>query len=198
MVQYTCDLGGVSMTLSEIITFTLDNIVPIVLGLLILYLILRRLNKSAKMYLGMKKYVKQAIKLDRKKFNGLELVDRIKRKRKRHTNAFQFLRGSAKRDVRKYFAHKAEELPVFTRYTYGKLFKRSKHSLTLYIKQGKKTQEKWACKQGAKKFLEVTNQDHCVDELITFLHHLPDANLEKRPYDIYVAASDTNITYQIK
>lgn len=186
------------MDLNTTITYILDNIIPVVLGILVLFLVIRRLFKTAKMYLGMKAYVKQAIKLDRKKFNGLSLVDKIKRKRKRHTNSFQFLRGSAKREVRKYFAHKAEELPVFTRYTYGKLFKRTKSKLTIYIKQGKKTLDKIHMKQGAKPLIEMSNLHQCVDELITFLHNLPDAILEKKPYEIYVTASDTNITYQIK
>lgn len=186
------------MTFTEVIQFVLDYIVPIVLGLLILYLLIKRLNKTAKIYLGMKKYVKQAIKLDRKKFNGLQLVDKIKRKRKRHSNSFQQLRGRAKRFTRRYFAHKIEEIPVFTRYTHGKLFKRSKSKVAVYIKQGKKTQEKIYMKHGVKRLIEATNHHHCLDEMITFLHYLPDAILEQRPYDIYVAATDVTITYQVK
>lgn len=186
------------MTFTEILQYILDYIVPIVLGLIILFLLIKRLNKTAKMYLGMKKYVKQAIKLDRKKFNGLQLVDKIKRKRKRHSNSFQQLRGRAKRLTRKYFAHKVEEIPVFTRYTHGKLFKRSKHKIAIYVKQGKKTQEKIYMKHGVKRLIETTNKQHCLDEMITFLHYLPDAIIEQRAYDIYIEATDMSISYQVK
>jgi len=186
------------MDIETLLTYFFDYFVPIILGLLILYFISRRLLKTAKMYLGMKAYVKKAIKLDRKKFNGLVLVDKIKRKRKRRTNSFQSLRGSAKRNVRKYFIHKVEEIPVFTRYTHGKLLKRTKAKVVFYIKQDSKTLDKFTMKQGPKQLIDCTNQHNCLDEMITFLHHLPDAILEKRDYDIYTAASDTTITYQLK
>lgn len=146
----------------------------------------------------MKKFVKESIKKDRKKFNGLKLVDSIKRKRKRRTNTFQHLRMGGKRRTRKYFLHKAQELPVFVRYTKGKLLKRSRSSLRILIKQDRKTVGKYSLKQGPKNLIACANNHDCLNELITFLHHLPDAVLEQRPYDMYVPSSDTTITYQIK
>jgi len=186
------------MDFETMLSYFFEYFVPIVVGLIILFLISRRLTKTAKMYLGMKAYVKQAIKLDRKKFNGLTLNDKIKRKRKRHSNSFQSLRGRAKRDVRKFFNHKVEEIPVFSRYTEGKLFKRAKAKVILYIKQDKKTLDKFTMKQGTRHLIEMSNKHNCLDEMITFLHHLPDAIIEKRTYDIYAPASDVSITYQVK
>lgn len=186
------------MDLQTILSYFFDYFVPIVLGLIILFLTSRRLIKTAKMYMGMKSYVKNAIKLDRKKFNGLNLVEKIKRKRKRNTNTYQQLRGRAKRDVKKYFTHKVEEIPVCARYTYGKLFKRSKTKLTIYIKQDKKTLSKLTLKQGIKQFIDASNTHECLDEIITFLHHLPDAIIEKRPFDVTIPTTNLLLTYQIK
>jgi hypothetical protein len=178
---------------------TLFSIVlPILLVLIIVYLIGKRLIHTAKAHLGMKKFVKESIKKDRKKFNGLKLVEQVKRKRKRHSNSFQQLRMRGKRLVRQYFTHKTQELPVFVRYARGKLLKRSRSSLRILVKQDKRTLGKYPIKQGVKHLIECANEHECLNELITFLHHVPDAILEQRPYAIDVPSSDTFITYQIK
>ena len=186
------------MEMTQILDTLFSVVLPIFLVLIITYLVSKRLIRTAKAYLNMKQFVKQAIKLDRKKYNGLQLVDKVKAKRKRRTNSFAELRMRGKRPVRKYFIHKAEELPVFVRYTHGKLLKRSRNKLRILIKQDSKTLGKFYLKQGPKDFIEIANDFHCLNELITFLHHLPDAILEQRPYDMYVPSSDTTITYQIK
>lgn len=177
---------------------TLQMILGYALLALIAFLIIRRLIKTARAYLGMKQYVKSAIKLDRKKFNGLQLIDKIKRKRKRHSNSFDALRRRGKTLVRRYLSHKVEELPVFVRYANGSLLKRANNKLFLYVKQDKKSVSKVAIKKGVKPLIELSNQFHCLDELINFLHHLPDAILEKKPLDIYIGQDDANLIYQIK
>lgn len=186
------------MNFANILDTILRVVVPITFLVLILYLIIKRLNKTARLHLGMKRYVKQATKLDRKKHNGLQLVSKIKNRRKRRTNSFESLRMRGKRPVRKYFIHKTEELPVFVKYTHGKLLKRANKKVRILVKQDSKTLHKTYLKQGTKDLIALSNEYHCLNELITFLHHLPDAILEDRHYDIYVPSSDLTITYQIK
>lgn len=186
------------MDLTVILDTLFSVILPIFLILIITYLLLRRVIRTAKAHLSMKKFVKESIRKDRKKFNGLQLTDKVKRRRKRHTNSFQYLRMRGKRPVRQYFIHKSQELPVFVRYAKGKLLKRSRSRLRILVKQEKRTLGKYPIKQGPKGLIELTNEHQCLNELIVFLHHLPDAILEQRPYDIYVPTSDTTITYQIK
>ena len=186
------------MTYEIIDGVTVSDIIGYLLICLIVYLILRRMTKIARQHLAMKNFVKKSIRLDRKKFDGNSLVDKIKRRRKRHTNSFQYLRGGAKRLVRRYFNHKSEELPVIARYANGGLFKRSNNKIVFYVKQGKKTLNKYTLKKGAKFFVDLTNQYNCVDELIVFLHQLPDAVLEKKIIDIYSTIGDVTLTYQIK
>jgi hypothetical protein len=168
------------------------------LGGFLLWVLLKRLVRTARGHLGMKRYVRQATRLDRKQYNGLQLLEKIKRRRKRKTNHFRGLRWLARRPVRRYFQHKSEELPVFVRYTSGKLLKRSKAKLRIVVKQGSKTVAKYKLKAGAREFIDLSNDHHCLNELIIFLHHLPDAILERRDYDIDVTSANLTITYQIK
>ena len=53
-------------------------------------------------------------------------------------------------------------------------------------------------KKSVKSVIDVTNKYSCLDEMITFLHNLPEAILEKQEYDIYAGDEDIMITYQIK
>lgn len=186
------------MTLSEVITFALDNIIPVLLIAIILYLLVRRLYKTARQHLGMKSYLKSAEKLDRKKFNGIELVDKIRRKRKRHTNTFKHLRGRAKKRVRQYFTHKSEELPVVVRYAKGKMFKRSRNRLIITITDGRKTLKKTNFKKGIRPLIEVTNEYECLDEMVAFLHYLPQVLLQHDEYDMPIGNIDASISYYIK
>jgi hypothetical protein len=186
------------MDISEIITYALDHIIPVILGAFILFLILRRLYKTARQHMGMRSYLKSAEKLDKKKFNGIHIVDSIQRKRKRHTNSFKQLRGRAKKKVRQYLTHKSEELPVVVRYAKGKMFKRSRSRLIITITNGRKTLQKASFKKGIKELIDITNEYECVDEMITFLHYLPQALLKHEEYDIYVDDADVAISYYIK
>ncbi len=186
------------MSFDSLIQWVTENLITaIIVGAVVIF-ILFRLFRTARMYLGMKSYVKKAKKQDRKKFNGLVLVDKISKKRKKETNAFNKLRGGAKKKVRKYLTHKFDELPVFTKYSHGKLLKRSKEKLIIIIKNERKTLRKIRMKKSIKQVIDVTNKYQCLDEMITFLHNLPDAILDQQEYDIYAGDEDILITYAIK
>jgi len=187
------------MNFQELIDLAIENwLYTLIIGIIVLF-ILFRLLRTARMYLGAKGYVRKAKKLDRKKFNGINLVDKIQKKRKKETNSFKKLRGGAKKKVRKYLNHKFDELPVFIRYSYGKLFKRSNDKLMIVIKNERKTLKKIRLKKGIKHVIEATNKYDCLDEMILFLHNLPDAILEQQEYDVYVPGeNEVLIAYQIK
>jgi hypothetical protein len=186
------------MNFDAIIQLVTDNlIISVVVAFVVLFLFYR-LIRTARMYLGAKSYVKKARKLDKRKFNGLTLVDKIAKKRKKNTNSFKKLRGRAKKWVRKYLTHKFEELPIITRYSRGKLFKRSKNHLMIIVKNERKTLKKIKMKKGMKQLIEITNKYECLDEVIAFMHNLPEAILEDQDYDIFVSEADIMITYVIK
>jgi len=182
-------------TFIELVTHNL--IVSFVVVAIIVFIIYR-LIKTARMYLGAKSYVKKAKKLDKKKFNGMTLVEKISKKRKKKTNSFKKLNGRGKKLVRKYLTHKFEELPVITRYARGKLFKRSNNRLIIIIKNERRTLKKIGMKNGMKQLIEVTNKYDCLDEVLTFFHNLPEAILEEQEYDVFFGEEDIVITYIIK
>ena len=186
------------MDFGAFIDMALENwMYTIVIGAIVIFILIR-LIKTARMYLGAKSYVKKARKLDRKKFNGLQLIEKIAKKRKKNTNSFGKLSHRGKKLVRKYLTHKIDELPIITKYAKGKLFKRSNNKLNIIIKNQKKTLKKITMKKAMKQLLEVTNKYECLDEMITFLHYLPDAILDDQDYDIYIGDQEVLITYQIK
>lgn len=164
----------------------------------VLIIVLYRLFKTARIYLGIKSYVKKAKKLDKRKFNGSTLVDKISKKRKKKTNSFQMLRGKAKKMVLKYLTYKIEELPVITRYARGKLFKRSNSRLIILVKNEKTTLEKIGMKKGIKQLVDLTNKYDCLDEVLIFLHNLPAAILTQQEYEEFFGEEDIIITYRIK
>ena len=184
--------------LDTIIQFYTDNLLYAAIGTIIALFIIFRLFKTARIYLGTKSYVRKSKKLRKKKFNGILLTDKIKKKRKKNTNEFSKLRGRGKKLVKKYFNYKLEELPVITRYSYGKLLKRSKKKLMIIVKNDRKTLKKINMKKGLKNLIQVTNKYQCLDEVIHFLHNLPDAILEQQDYDIYVGEEEISIGYVIK
>lgn len=186
------------MDFENLLQFAKENWLYTLIALVVIGFIIFRLFKSAHIYLGSKSYIRKAKKLDRKKYNGLQLIDKIRNKRKRDTNSFNKLRGKSKKLVRNYFSHKVEELPVMTKYSYGKLLKRSKDTLLIVVKTESKTLRKMSMKKGLRKLIEATNRYECLDELINFLHNLPEAILEQQDYDIYVGDQDLLITYQVK
>ena len=186
------------MTLDELLQLAMDNLVYTIVGGLLILFILFRIYKTMTIYLGAKRYVKKSKKLRRKKYNGTLLIDKVEKKRKKGTNSYKKLRGRAKKKVKRYFNYKLEELPVITRYSYGKLFKRSKDKIMIFARNEKKIVKKVKIKKGLKNLIDMTNKYECLDETIQFLHNLPDAILEQQDYDIYVSEQDISIGYKIK
>ncbi len=184
--------------IDTIIQFYTDNLLYAGIGTVIALFILFRLFKTAKIYLGTKSYVRKSKKKRKKKFNGIQLTDKIQKKRKKNTNEYSKLRGRGKKLVKKYLNYKLEELPVITRYSYGKLLKRSKKRLIIIVKNDRKTLKKVNMKKGLKNLIQTTNKFHCLDELIHFLHNLPEAILEQQDYDIYIGEEGISIGYVIK
>ncbi len=172
-------------------------LISVFIGIIVIF-ILFRMFKTMRMYLGAKSFVKKSLKQDKKKFNGIMLVEKITKKRKKNTNSFKKLRGRAKKWVRKYLTHKLDQLPIVARYSKGTLFKRSKSKLLFLVKNERKTIKKMNIKKGQKQLLELTNKYDCLDELITFLHHLPNAILNDEEYDIFFGEEGLLLTYQIK
>ncbi|AIO18999.1 hypothetical protein KQ51_01122 [Candidatus Izimaplasma bacterium HR1] len=186
------------MNFDAIIQIIMDNIlVSVFVGVIVIFIIFR-LIKTARMYLGAKSYVRKARRLDKKKFNGLNLVEKTAKRRKKNTNTFKKLRNRGKKWVRKYLTHKFDELPIITRYSRGKLFKRSKNRLIIIVKNEKKTIKKISTKRGMKQIIDISNKYECLDEVITFLHHLPEAILNEQEYDIFFGEEGMLLTYQIK
>lgn len=172
-------------------------LVSIFVGVIILFIIFR-MFKTMRMYLGAKSFVKKSLRLDKKKFNGITLVEKTSKKRKKNTNSFKKLKGRSKKWVRKFLAHKFDQLPIVTRYSRGKLLKRSRNKLLLIVKNEKKTIKRISTKKGEKMLIDLTNKYDCLDEVITFLHHLPNAILNEEEYDIYFGEEGFLLTYQIK
>ena len=116
----------------------------------------------------------------------------------KNTNTYKKLKRSAKTKVEKYFKYKEDELPGVANYAYGKMLKRSKDKLIIFVSNGKKKVAKIKMKKATKQFIEITNKYECLDEFIQFLHNLPEAILEQQDYDIYISDHDVSIGYQVK
>ena len=150
------------------------------------------------MYMGAKRFVRKSKKNRKKKFNGLLLNDKIRKKRKKNTNSFSKLKGGAKKKVRKYVSYKVEELQIQVQYSYGKLLRRTKEKLQFKIIRDDKVVKRIKFKKPQKLILDATNKYNCLDEMIIFLHELPEAIIEQVDYEIYSDEGDCTITYQIK
>lgn len=186
------------MTFEQLIQMAIDNLLYTILIVVIGGFIIIRLFKTASMYLGAKHYVRNATKLDKKKFNGLTLVDQTRKKRKKNSNSFNKLRQRSKNKTRRYFEYKLDELPVLCRFKHGKLFKRSKKEIIILVKKDKKVLKKITSKKSMKTLIQITNKYECLNEMVIFLHNLPEAILEEQDYDIFVGVEDIQITYQLK
>ncbi len=68
----------------------------------------------------------------------------------------------------------------------------------IIVKNERKTLKKIKMKKGMKQLIEITNKYECLDEVIAFMHNLPEAILEDQDYDIFVSEADIMITYVIK
>jgi len=183
--------------ISTIIDIYKDNLLIAILTTLVVIFILFRLFKTAKIYLGAKSYVKKSKKLRKKKYSGIILAEKIQKKRKKNTNCFSKLSRRGKNLVRKYFNYKYEELPVITKYAHGKLLKRSHNTLQLLVRNDKKVLMKAPMKKGVKKLIDITNKFMCLDEVITYLHNLPEAILAQQDYDILIGDEGISFGYKI-
>lgn len=184
--------------LDQIIQYAQENlIITAVVGVILIFIIFR-MFKTMRMYLGAKSFVKKSLKLDKKKFNGLALIEKTSRRRKKNSNSFKKLRNNSKRWVRKYLTHKFDELPIVTRYAKGRLFKRSNNRLLFIVKNERKVIKRFPIKKGTKEFIDLSNKYECLNEILTFLHHLPNAILNEDEYDIFFGEEGYLLTYQIK
>jgi len=184
--------------IEQVMLWYLDNLIIVSIGSFVISMILYRLYKTALMYLGAKSYVKKSKKWRKKKYNGIQLVDKIRKKRKKNTNSYHKLNRRGKNLVRKYFNYKLEELPVIRKYSYGKLLKRNNKRLVILIRNEKKVLKKIYMAKGLKNLIDATNKYNCLDDMILFLHNLPDALLEQQDYDIYLNEQEVLIGYDIK
>ena len=148
-------------------------------------------------YLSIKRYVNKSKRLRKKKYNGLKLVEYTAKKRKKNTNNYKKLKRRAKRKVKKYFQYKIDELPRIVKYAQGKLLKKSRKRLAIIVKNERKTLKKFHLTIGVKTILQLTNSYECLDEMILFFHHLPDAILADKDYDIFLDNEGILITYKI-
>jgi hypothetical protein len=172
---------------------------PVVLvGLLCFVLLIWRLFNTVRIYSGAKSYVKKTNKLRRKKYNGPDLLNFIEKKRKKGTNTYKNLRNRAKVRVEDFFQYKESELPGITNYSHGGMFKRSNKKITIFVSNGKKKISTIRMKKASKQFMDLANKYNCLNELIQYLHNLPEAILNQQEYDIYVNEFDVSIGYEIK
>jgi len=186
------------MSVNEFIQLSIDNIFITIFVILITVFIIIRARKTFIIHLAAKKYVKKAKKLRKKKWNGILLVDKIHKKRKKGTNTFNKLKGGGKKRVKKYFIYKLEELPVVTKYSYGKLLKRSSDKLMIFAKNDKKIVKRVRLKKGLGSLIDLVDRYSCLDEMIHYLHNLPEAILDQQDYDIYINKQNISIGYIVK
>ncbi len=186
------------MTFENIMELAMENLLYTGIAVVVILFIIFRMIKTFRIHLGAKKYVRKSRKLRKKKFNGIILVDKTQKKRKKETNSYNKLKGRGKKKVKKYFVYKIEELTVITRYSYGKLFKRSSDKLIIFARNERKIVKKVGVRKGLKNLIDITNKYQCLDEMIHFLHNLPEAILDKQEYDIYIDEQDISIGYMIK
>ncbi len=184
--------------LDSFIEYYMENYIIASVVTSIVFFILYQLLKSANRYLDVKSYVKKSKRLRKKKFNGIYLTEKLAKKRKKNTNSYQKLKGKGKTLTKKYFTYKMAELPAVTKYSYGKMFKKSNKNLIIVVKHGKKTLQKIKMKKGLRNMIQVTNKHECLDEFIHYLHNLPEAILEQQDYDIFVGVEGVSISYIIK
>lgn len=183
------------MNIIELVTtYPIQVGVGVLVGLFILF----RLWKTARMYMGAKRFVRKSKKNRRRKFNGLALNDKIRRKRRKGTNAFNKLRGSAKKRVKRYISYKVEELQIHVQYSYGKLLRRTKEKIIINVTQDSKVVKRIKFKKPQKLIIDTTNKYSCLDEMIIFLHELPDVILDQQEFEIYCDDSDVTLSYVIK
>jgi len=175
----------------------INNPVFLVIAFIVVLVIIRVVNKI-RIAAGAKSYITKANKLRRNKFNGPELVEFTATKRRRGSNTYRKLKGKAKSRVDRFFQYKEEELPAIVNFSHGKKGKNSKKKLIIFITNGQKKMLKIRAGKTTKDFINLTNKFECLDQLIQFLHNLPEAIMNRQEYDIYIPEHEVSIGYQIK
>ena len=184
------------MSFDEILQ-QINNPVFIVIGFIIILLVLRIFN-NYRVNAGAKSYIKRANRLRRKKFNGPDLIEFTSQKRRGGSNTYKKLKTNAKGRVEKYFQYKEEELPALVNFVYSKYKKKNKRHLTIFVTNGKRKMIKIKLGKTVKEFIQLANKFDCLDELIRFLHNLPDAILKHQKLEVYIPEHEVSIGYSIK
>lgn len=167
-------------------------------GVVVILFILKYFIKKKWLEIKTKRFVKQSKKRRNKHFNGMKLVEKTKTKRKKNTNTFKKLRRSSKKQVTKYLHYKSQEIPKMLNVAANDSLKPGKSILYIIFKNEKKVLSKVAIELSYKPLINNSNTYECLDEIILFLHHLPEALLEKKDYDVFIQDKNMLITYEIK
>jgi hypothetical protein len=172
-------------------------LIAVGLALIVLFILVRAV-KNMHFYMSSARYARKAKKLRKKKFNGVYLVDKLKKRRKKHTNNFKKLKRKGKKLTKKYLDYKAEELPILAKYVNSKVLKSSSRQLLIVALEGSKTKKKFKLKKGSKQFINIIDTYDCLDQFLIFLHDLPDAMANDEDLDFYLEAEGITIGYQFK
>lgn len=175
-----------------------ENLLITAIIALILLFIIFRLIKNMHFYLSSARYARKAKRLRKKKYNGILLVEKIRKRRKKHTNNFKKLRRKGKKLTKKYLDYKAEELPIIAKYADSKVLKSSRRQLLIVVSQDGKVKKKYKLKKGSKQFINIIDTYNCLDEFIEFLHKLPDTMMNDEDLDFYIEEDGIRIGYTLK
>lgn len=174
--------------------YVLYTVLGILLLLFILNLVIRRLWFNFKS----NRYLAKAKRLREKKYNGIELVKTTQDKRRKNTNCFKRLKGSSKKKIEHYLDYKTKELPNIFNFVENNSLKPSKKILYIVFKNDQKIVSKQPIEIGYRQLIRNSDKFDCLDQIILFLHHLPDALLAQKEYDVYIEDEDMIITYEVE
>lgn len=175
-----------------------NNIFYTVGGGLILLCVLNFTIKRLWFNFKSKRYLDKAKKLRDKKYNGIELVKTTQDKRKKQTNCYKRLKNTAKRKVDHYFDYKTKEIPNVFNFVENNSLKPSKKILYIVFKNDQKIISKQPIEIGYRQLIKNSDRFDCLDQIILFLHHLPEALLAQKEYDVYIEDEDMIITYEVQ
>ena len=144
------------------------------------------------------RYLDKAKKLRDKKYNGIELVKTTQEKRKKQTNCYKRLKNSAKKKVDHYFDYKTKEIPNIFNFVENNSLKPSKKILYIVFRNDQKIISKQPIEIGYRQLIKNSDRFDCLDQIILFLHHLPEALLAQKEYDVYIEDEDMIITYEVQ
>jgi len=184
--------------MDQLITLLKDNIlISIIIGFIILFIIFRMI-KSMHFYMSSAKYNRKAKRLRKKKYNGVLLIDKIRKRRKKNTNNYKKLKRKGKKLTKKYLDYKAEELPIIAKYADSKVLKSSRRQLMIVVYEEGKTKKKYKLKKGSKQFINIIDTYDCLDQMIEFLHKLPDTMVNDEDLEFYIEEQNITIGYTLK